>query len=402
MIKKIIFIFVKYFEEKDWSIFNCPYFLEQGYKVEIWTLVQIHYKGKAKEPLHLFRDYEVKYFEKIDKFKYEIQKNNRKHTIFLIYPSLGENNETGYLIRRLIRQNGFQYCDYCYPPVFSYIVNEKIPNTWKDITHYYLKNIRNKEMIKDLFFSLIYPPRYVFMTAEDKWWSLANKYDILKSGKLKYINTPDYDNFLLGNEKQDFLVLSREGLQENKYIVFLDEAYSHHSDILNQGLKSWVTEDIYGRELRNLFDVLETQMNMEVVIALHPKAEYKDSSVFGNRKMIHGESRVLIKYSNLVIADLSTAFSYIILYKKRFLMYTTNQLIRNSRYHISMQRTLAKFLECRIMNISKTIPIGSLDEYINKANEEKRKIYLKRLVCSRKKGDNATSAQIIDNCLKEF
>lgn len=402
MIEKIIFVFSKYFEEKDWGIFNCPYFLKQGYKVEIWSLVQIHYKGKAKEPLHLFRDYEVKYFEEINKFKYEIQKNNRKHTIFLIYPSLGENNETGYIIRRLIRQKGFKYCDYFYPPVFSHTVNEKIPNTWKSITDYYLRNIKNKQVIKELFFSLVFPPSYVFMTAEDKWWSLANKYDILKSGKLKYINTPDYDKFLVENGKEDLLVLSREGLQENKYIVFLDEAYSHHSDILNQGMKGWVTEDVYGRELCNLFDVLEMQMNMEVVIALHPKAEYKDSSVFGNRKMIHGESRVLIKYSSLVIVNFSTAFSYIILYKKRFLMYTTNQLIRNSGYHITMQRTLAKFLKCRIMNISKKIPVGLLDEYIYRANEEKRKIYLTRLICSRKRGEKVTSAQIIDKCLKEL
>lgn len=83
-------------------------------------------------------------------------------------------------------------------------------------------------------------------------------------------------------------------------------------------------------------------------------------------------------------------------------MYTTNQLIRNSGYHISMQRTLAKFLKCRIMNISQKISIGLLDEYIYKAKEEKRKIYLKRLVCSKSKGEKVTSARIIDNCLKEL
>ena len=400
MIKKIIFVFSKYFEIKDWSIFNCPYFLAEGYNVEIWSLVQIHYKGRAKEPLHLFRDYNVKYFEEINKFKRELWKNNRKHTMFLIYPSLGENSETGYLIRRLIKQGGFQYCDYFYPPCFTNTTNEKIPDTWMEITVYYFKHLSNRKIIKDLLFSFAYPPKYIFITAQDKFTNLANKYDILCSRKLKYINTPDYDKFIAENTDEDLSILKREELKENKYIVFLDQAHTHHSDVVNRGLKPWVTEEVYGKELCNLFDFIEKHTNLDVVIALHPKAEYKDSSIFGGRKMIYGETRSLIKYSNFVISDFSTSISYSMLYKKRLLMYTTNQLIRNGDY-IPRQQALAKFLGCRIVNISKSIPADLLDAYVKQISEIKRRIYIKRLICSRTKGKKITSAQIIDRCLKK-
>ncbi|NBH82489.1 hypothetical protein D7X88_04990 [bacterium C-53] len=398
MIKKIVFVFSKFFENKDWYIFNCPFYLQKGYEVEIWSLVQVHYKGRAKEPIHMFRDYEVKYFDQVNDFKCEIKKNNRKQTVFFVYPSLGENHETGYLIRRLIRQKGFQYCDYFYPPLVMQSVNEKFPNKWKDIVYYYYKHIKE---IKSLFFSILYPPMYVFVAAQENLWHLANKFDILDPKKLKYINTPDYDKYINEDTNEDLIVLEKEGLEKYNYIVFLDEAHTHHSDFLNAGQDFWVTEDIYKYEICGLFDFLESQTGMEVIIALHPKAEYSDAAIFGGRKMVDRRSRELIKYSNFVITDFSTAISYIMLYKKKFVMYTTNQL---NDYKICMhaQRILAKYLGCKIANISKKLPDNFMDIYVKQLDESKRKAYINRLVCSRKKQRNITSAQIIDKCLKSY
>lgn len=402
MIKKIVFVFSKYFETKDWNIFGCPYFLEEGYSVEIWSLVQICYAGKARKPLHLFTDYKVQYFYEIDRFRKKLERIDHKQTIFIIYPSLREDPATGRLIRKAIRQAGGRYCDYFYPLYFTGIENETIPNTRGEITGYYLKHLKDKEMIKDLFFSFVYPPTYVFITAHAKVRELANKYDILNPHKLKYINTQDYDQFVAEDGPADLETLESEGLQRNKYIVFLDEAHTHHSDNANLGLKAWVTEDVYGKELCDLFDFIEKQTGLDVVVALHPKAEYKDSSLYGGRRMIYGKSRILIKYSAFVITDISAAISYVLLYHKKMLLYTTDQLMQSVGYQKQEQSALAEFLELEIVNASRKLPEVLSEQYVKQADAFKRKTYINEFVCSRRKNHKMTSAQIINACLKRL
>lgn len=402
MVKKIIFVFSKFFETKDWNIFGCPYFLEEGYGIEIWSLVQICYAGKAKKPLHLFKEYQVQYFNEISRFQNKLQKVDHEQTIFIIYPSLGEDPSTGRLIRREIRKSGGRYCDYFYPLYFMDTINEVIPSTRGNITRYYLKNLRDKEMIKNLLFSFVYPPTYIFITGHAKFRELANRYDVLNPHKLKYINAQDYDRFLLEDGKEDLSILESEGLWANGYVVFLDEAHTHHSDNMNLGLKSWVTEEVYGKEIRDLFDFIEKQTGLDVVIALHPKAEYQDSSLYGGRKMIYARSRVLIKYSSFVITDISTAISYIMLYHKKMLLYTTDQLLQSNGYQKQEQVALAEFLGCEIVNASRKLPSDLSDTYVKRADESQRQTYIREFVCSRRKNRKITSAQIIHTCLKEL
>ncbi len=401
MIKKIIFIFSKFFEQKDWEIFDCDYYIKKGIGIEIWSLVKIHYRGKAKIPKYLFKDYDVKYFDAFSDFKENIKRQNRKFVMFIIYPSLGENLQTGFNIRYFIKKSGFKYCDYFYPP----IINDSRYDFdgISSISRYYLENIRNKYVLKQLLFSIIFPPKYIFINAFGNRNMIANKYDLLNKNRLKYINTPDYDKFLVQNEDGDLDIIRRENLTENQYIVFLDEAYTHHSDIVNQGLSTGVTEDVYGKEIRKLFDVIESKTNMEVVIALHPKAEYEDSCMFGGRKMIHGESRVLIKYCNFVIFDYSTAVSYIMLYRKKMFLYTTNQIRKNMRGLLPpLQRWFAKWVGCKVLNISNNIPENLMEDYLFCVNDAIRREYIKEYVCSRKRNRKEVSSHIIYDCLKRL
>lgn len=401
MIKKIIFVFSKFFEQKDWEIFDCDYYMEQEIEIEIWSLVKIHYQGKAKIPKYFFRDYNVKYFDAFSDFKDDIRRQNRKSVIFIIYPSLGENSRTGYNIRYYIKKNGFRYCDYFFPPLVN---NSRYDfDSISFINRYYLRNIKNRNMLKQLFFSIIFPPKYIFINAFGNRSMIANKYDLLNKDRLIYINTPDYDKFLVQNEARDLDVIRKENLIKNEYIVFLDEAYTHHSDIVNEGLSTGVTEDVYGKEIRKLFDLIESKTKMEVVIALHPKAEYKDSYMFGGRKMIHGESRTLIKYSNFVIFDYSTAISYIMLYKKNIFMYTTNQLRKNMGGLVPpWQQWFAKSLGCKVLNISNNIPENLMEKYLFRVNDATRKKYIKEYVCSRKCNRKEISSHIIYDCIKRL
>ena len=403
MVKKIIFLMsVKYFENKDWNQFGCQYFLDMGYDLEIWSLVKIHYKGKAKKPLHFFKDYEVKYFEDTNGLKNEIKKNKKKETVFIIYPSLGEDYYTkkGYYIRWLIRKLGYQYCDYFYPPYPSYInFKQNIPTTWKTITKYYINNL-NRDKFFMLLFSIIAPPRYVFVTAKAKLCQLANRYDLLKRNKLIHINTFDYDEFMKNELEEDVIFIEREGLKKDSYIVFIDQALTHHSDYANAGLEPCVTEKIYGNELRRFFNLIEVRTGMEVVIALHPKAEYKDLSLFGIRKTIQGNTRCLIKYCNFVITYCSTSISYIMLYKKKILIYYTNELLENE-INKDMVFIVAKILGCCAVNISNKIPEQLFEKYIKLPEEKRIKEYIEYYVTFNQKR-KVTSYQVINQCLKKI
>ncbi len=401
MIKKIIFIFSKFFEQKDWEIFDCDYYMEKRIEIEIWSLVKIHYQGKAKTPKYLFRDYNVKYFDELSDFKNNIRRQDCKSVIFIIYPSLGENSRTGYIIRYFIKKSNCRYCDYFYPPVVNNLQYDF--DGISSIIRYYYENIRKKDVLKQLLFSIIFPPKFIFINAYANRNMIANKYDLLNRDRLIYINTPDYDKFLIQNEDRDLDVIRRENLMQNGYIVFLDEAHTHHSDTVNEGLSTGVTEDVYGKEIRYLFDIIESKTNMEVVIALHPKAEYIDSCMFGGRKMIHGESRVLIKYSNFVILDYSTAVSYIMLYRKKVFLYTTNQLRKNMGGTLPpMQRWFAELLGCRILNISNNIPENLMEKYLFCVKDAIRREYIKKYVCSRKNKEKKISSHIIYDCIKRL
>ena len=56
---------------------------------------------------------------------------------------------------------------------------------------------------------------------------------------------------------------------------------------------------------------------MKVVIAAHPKVEYKSNKF--NRKIYFNKTLQLIKNSNLVLAHMSTAINYAVIYKNLFI-----------------------------------------------------------------------------------
>ena len=125
--------------------------------------------------------------------------------------------------------------------------------------------------------------------------------------------------------------------------------------------------------------------------------------MFGGRKMIHGESRVLIKYCNFVIFDYSTAVSYIMLYRKKMFLYTTNQIRKNMRGLLPpLQRWFAKWVGCKVLNISNNIPENLMEDYLFCVNDAIRREYIKEYVCSRKRNRKEVSSHIIYDCLKRL
>lgn len=127
------------------------------------------------------------------------------------------------------------------------------------------------------------------------------------------------DSVILANsfEYSKCLKFNDNHIKTKKNIcVFLDEAATHHPDfnLLN---KSAPDEQIYYNQMNSFFDFIESETELEVIIAAHPRSNYifKEKK-FSNRKIIKNQTLNLVASSKLVIAHLSTSISFAVFFEK--------------------------------------------------------------------------------------
>lgn len=119
--------------------------------------------------------------------------------------------------------------------------------------------------------------------------------------KIFPINYVDYDVAM-------FSALNKNSLDYN-YILFLDQAQCHHPDLKilsnsQQDIKFF--EKRYLNELHKIFEALENELKLPVVIAAHPKSNYSDDAFMG-RVILKGETASLLKGASVLLAHYSTA-----------------------------------------------------------------------------------------------
>lgn len=120
-----------------------------------------------------------------------------------------------------------------------------------------------------------------------------------------------YDQFLDSHHKNL--------LHQDKYILFLDEAHTHHPDWLIWDLQV-INDEIYHKKMRLFFNKLEKEFQLPIIIAAHPKAKYQGDEfgegIFGKRKIIKGKTNELAEDAAIFIAHFSTTRILPIIYKK--------------------------------------------------------------------------------------
>jgi len=124
-----------------------------------------------------------------------------------------------------------------------------------------------------------------------------------------------------------------------------------HSDrYLPQGEKH-LTCDRYYPSLCRFFDYAEKELELEVIIAAHPKSNHVDyPEYFGRRRVFRDQTLHLIKKSKLVISHASTALAYVVLEKKPLLFLTSAEYEADLSYSKFMEIN-ALFLGTSLINI---------------------------------------------------
>ena len=140
-------------------------------------------------------------------------------------------------------------------------------------------------------------------------------------------------------------------LIKSKYAVFLDSKIPYLSDILILRGEESVEPKKYFSLLNKLFDYVENEFNVEVIIASHPKIDYNEE-LFNGRKIIKYKTANLIKFSEFVMThDSTSTMNAVLAYKPLIFLYYNEMLEKGTRDWALATIEYSKLLGSTLVNI---------------------------------------------------
>lgn len=203
------------------------------------------------------------------------------------------------------------------------------------------------------------------------------------------VNHPDYDNYLLKDKTLNRIV-------DGKYAVFIDVSFGVHPDVIYFSKRKYKknSNEIWRNKLNTFFEYVEKKYGVEVVIASHPKTNYKPED-FKGRKIIKYETLNLVKHAEFVLMDFSAAFSYCVIYNKKIGIITTKEFYKE---FASPLEILTRKMKLNLFRIDKDSYENFEPKYLDK---EIRNKYLYSFLTS-PETESKTSAEILKEKLPEL
>lgn len=327
---KIVIIDHEPFTQRRKDLFFIQNFIDEGFDIQVWDISQyifgnIHINGMLNNE---------KYVTKIKTYKQLTEKLNNfdiDNTIFWVECLNSWRNRSLY---RLLSQYR------CYILRVDLYANTNLyESPWKRMQRICSKSIY--KIIKEKIYSVAYSlykraykiedfKRYLSSSA------LVNRTDI--------INHPDYEKFRFN---KNIPIINTD------YIIFCDTYFPFHPDLtVYYNCKNLPDGKSYQTTLKHFFDYLENVYKMPVIIAAHPKANYKGNE-FGNRQIIQYHTDNLVLNSKMVIQHASNSISYAVLKNKPVAFITTNDYnnVRHLKRNLAL---LASTLGKEAYNLDKT------------------------------------------------
>ena len=166
------------------------------------------------------------------------------------------------------------------------------------------------------------------------------------------INFFDYDKYMTVRAE-------KENLVEGDYCVFLDEYTPYHPDFLLLGIPS-VEPSKYYTSMNSFFKKLEAKFNTRVIIAAHPKADYKINPYDG-RQLFVMKTCELVKNARFVISHSSTSISFAVLFNKPLIFIYNDEMLRlYADTYCEYSKHFAKTVGSKCYNID-TVTVSSIE-----------------------------------------
>ena len=183
------------------------------------------------------------------------------------------------------------------------------------------------------------------------------------SNRTHKINHPDFD---LYNKLQVVDLLAY------RYAVFCDNYFPDHPDFKSiDKVEKLPDANEYRSSLNRFFTYIEQLYQLKVVIAAHPKSEYKGDE-FEGRAIIKYKTNELIKHSEMVFIHSSNSISFAVLADKP-IVFITNESYSSMKQNQIRIAALASLLGLSYYNIDR---VDYSNIYCYKLTSQIRKDYI--------------------------
>ena len=173
-------------------------------------------------------------------------------------------------------------------------------------------------------------------------------YHFYNSSKKIYSHHYDYESFLENRSQK---------LKKNdkKYALFLDENLIYHPDLILNKRKKLISETTYKDDLIKFFENYKKNFKLDVKVAAHPTSKINH---FGKFKLYKKKTLQLVKNAEIVFVHSSTSLSFPVLYKKKIIFITSNEINRTMQKNNIYDR--AKFFKRKPINISEEFDLKKI------------------------------------------
>lgn len=196
----------------------------------------------------------------------------------------------------------------------------------------------------------------------------------------------DFDDWRATRDSDPRLVPGRYG-------VFLDMYYAGHPDHALEGLPP-VDAGHYFRALNSFFERLEKRHGVEIVVAAHPKADYRVNP-FGGRKLFRLKTRELARHAEFAVNHFSTSMSYAVFGDKPLFIADSDEMAVTHKPsgQEAWPRMYADVLRARYVNLDHSAPE---DELLSPVDAAAYEDYRYRYLVSRGSEGRSTADMLAD------
>ncbi len=314
MIKRIIYFVESPFRRFDYERYGIERLIQNGFAVEIWDFTEFFYPHVIEHSqIDLMKSDLIYTYNNLKDALLAIDKLTDTDLVFI---HIGYGLKHFRIYKHLSKSKVF------------YLVTQlsNIPNgsikKGNDFAEKFKKAFFQHGKVVDYVFTKI-PFKMLGIREADFVLSAgtnskSNCYPIGKKTEFIWAHTYEYDQFLVNKSLQ-----SADNYK--KYCLFIDQNIPFHVDFIYDGNGSICGSEEYYPKLESFFSHIEYSLNIEVIIAAHPRSDTAIlKKYFKERRITTGNIVEEIKHSSLVLAHYSTAILFAVLFNKPVLFITND------------------------------------------------------------------------------
>jgi hypothetical protein len=321
--------------------------LEEHYnaKILIHELVDVAFKNFRKVYQNSFFNFRIKSYKSFLDWRKDFRKIVKSNPDLLIIKDIPSSNFFTFLINYEIKKSGARILESASTkhPVYDSKKN------FNDILKIFQLNMLIN-FLKNRIFNFLHNIFYLHPT-HCLQCGLKDFKTFYKKNNVKIIeaNSLDYSNYVVNIKNID-----RFYNYKNKFGIYLDSPtpfFDGDNIITKIDREHFFTVKKWFPSLNNFFDNLEDLLKIKIIIAPHPKVNYKNySDIYKKRKFLKTKLYRITKFAKLIIGRNSSAFSYCAINTKPALVISSNELISKKKSY-EEQLYFAKELGTKVINI---------------------------------------------------